>query len=384
MEKVQLATEQKVSDWVVDSKDNADEAHGKSIIPSFIRLFVIRRIIFHYTSKHGMNSLDTLVDILPSHNKAGKTLLKGLITVGIKKYINYHYNDKQDPQVIELIMNELIFKQFAKEYEQITCYKHKSNKNNTNNLSNTSLSLQNKQREEVQEQQQTNIVNVNSNKNDTSKSDGCNYNICVDYSSNNNYNCKELLFNTDDLMCKIFQYLRFKNLIKCDFVCSHWLYHTWNLNSVYYINLSTLIENSSNPDDHESVGINNNNNNSNRCMCNVARLWQRVIKARYVVFSSGLYQNIPTNYVLNYISMFTNIETLKTECNENYIPILKIMMQNNKDKIKHFNAMITTESLATDIVKQNTLTPLKLENVKEIVLRGFYKIHGIKLKMYHN
>ena len=53
---------------------------------------------------------------------------------------------------------------------------------------------------------------------------------------NNNHKHKnqEKLFNNCDLMCNIFQHLRFKDLIKCDLICSYWLYHCWNINCIIY------------------------------------------------------------------------------------------------------------------------------------------------------
>ena len=63
-------------------------------------------------------------------------------------------------------------------------------------------------------------------------------------SINDNY-YQNLLFNSSDLMSQIFQYLEWgmgfdKDLYSCSLVSSHWLYHSWNVNSAYYVNFYTF------------------------------------------------------------------------------------------------------------------------------------------------
>ena len=62
--------------------------------------------------------------------------------------------------------------------------------------------------------------------------------VCNSNSNNNNYNdYKCQVFNSRDLMCKIFHYLYYSfefdgDLFECSLVNSHWLYHAWDINCI--------------------------------------------------------------------------------------------------------------------------------------------------------
>ena len=75
---------------------------------------------------------------------------------------------------------------------------------------------------------------------------GKEYNKLITYQSNMKY--QRLLFNSNDLMSYIFEYFElyhgkvYDDSYLCSLVNSHWLYHVWNVNSVYFVDLNVLIE----------------------------------------------------------------------------------------------------------------------------------------------
>ena len=110
--------------------------------------------------------------------------------INIKKHMKNYYNEMEHAETIEIIFNKIIIKQFASEYERIA--------------------------------------------------------KCV-----NTHQNQGIVFNTDDLMCAILGYLEYNHdtdridgdLFACILVCSHWLYHVWNPNSIYYLCLDSLMDN---------------------------------------------------------------------------------------------------------------------------------------------
>ena len=171
--------------------------------PSFIRLFFMRRILHKYmidntqcgaaTGKVVEHLVSTLNDSGEEIKKTAKDIVTRLVDDGIQVYMDKWYNEKQESNIIEMIFNKIILKNFDKEYNKLVTY--------------------------------------------SNNKDG---NVDMKY--------QRLLFNSNDLMSYIFQYLELYHGIEnddsymCSLVDSHWLYHVWNVNSVYFVDLDVLIQ----------------------------------------------------------------------------------------------------------------------------------------------
>ena len=170
----------------------------KMIVPSFIRLFVMSRILKHRNVS--VDQIQQMVKVIKDSTKQqiAQDILTRLINDGIQKYMKKWFNEKEQAQVIEIIFNQIISKHFEKEYQHIMTYACSDHDNNNR------------------------------------KSQHCNY--------------QRLVFNSDDLMCLIFQFVELEegftgDLINCSLVNSHWLYQSWNPNSIYHLRLDTLMKN---------------------------------------------------------------------------------------------------------------------------------------------
>ena len=142
--------------------------------PNFTRLFILHRILKNFAKKNEkLLSLFKNCKLNNNHNVKVDKIVSSLIKYGIKSYMKDHYNENDDSQTIDLIFDDIISKYFDKEYHQITKYVDKSN-----------LSLE----------------------------------YC------------EKVFNTNDLMCLIFQFV-FDNIIDICLVCSQWLYYSFDKKS---------------------------------------------------------------------------------------------------------------------------------------------------------
>lgn len=194
-------------------------ANGNTLpIPSFILLFMMNRILHRHSH---IGQISDLVAELEC--ETAKDILEQLLKDGIKKYMECRFNAKQ-PEIIELIFDQIILTKFKKEYH------------NT-----------------------------------------------ISYDFNNNSKSKfyqRLVFNTKDLMCTIFKYVDCGNkliyhrgtlkgdLFKCSLVCSHWLYHTWNPNVVHYFVMNDIAT--------ETIKPNNSQHS-------IITAWQRIVGVQSVV-----------------------------------------------------------------------------------------------------
>ena len=84
-------------------------------------------------------------------------------------------------------------------------------------------------------------------------------------------------------MCLIFQYLRYTikfdgDLFNCCLVNSKWLYHVWNPNSIYFVDLTKLINGT-----YKYV---NKRNDTNYNYGLLSRQWQRFIQAKHILIQS--------------------------------------------------------------------------------------------------
>ena len=158
----------------------------KVVVPSFIRLFVIRRILTDHIqqnrTKNKNNDVRNLATIFNDEEKKIDEWSQRL-----KKYMTKWYNEEEQAVLIETIVNDMILKKFGQEYQSVTTY----------------------------------VSDIVSNQD---------YHQC-------------LVFNTNDLMYLIFQYLDFWNgeLYNCTLVDTHFLYQIWNSTSLYKVKLKSLI-----------------------------------------------------------------------------------------------------------------------------------------------
>ena len=262
-------------DWVINDNDNVNSENGISIeAPSFIRLFVIRRIIDKYIKNNKEKKKKTKEEIIKQLSNVFKddkqnqllviNIVTRLIDDGIKKYMSKYYNEKEQANIIEDIFNKIILNKFKQEYNKmIKC--------------------------------------------------GINNEI-----TNNFY--QHLLFNSSDLMNQIFQYLEWGewldgDLFECSLVSSHWLYHVWNVNSVYHIDLCMLIE-----DDGDNKQ-------------KWTRIWQRLynVKSIYINFDTHA-DDSKVEAMVNKLSVFRKIEKVDV-VGPDVSPVMRIMSR-CKDTIK--------------------------------------------------
>ena len=294
-------------DWKVDA-----EPSDKRQTPTFVRLFVTHRILKYHIQKHKPNASDdnviqSLVSVVNNtkDQEAASSLLSKLAKYGIKTYMNKHCNYTDTTTYItDQIFDKIILTKFSQEYARVTTY-----------------------------------VRMNDNK-------------------KQHYQC--IVFNTKDIMNLIFQFREFNNndINNFSLVCSHWLYHSFDPNSFYHIELNELISN-------KSLMIDNPKN---------TRLWQRLVNAKSITLSRNNNRNTrvgirqPNNFLLSKILMAVkNIEkifiwSIKPKPWEEINIFLAIMWQCCQN-IKYFNVKPAHFSKG---VSKEALSPLKLLNAEII------------------
>ena len=298
--------------WVIDDNDNVNDI---IVAPTFIRLFVIRRIIDKYTKSHKHKKKDTkeIIKELSNAFKDNKktqslviSILTQLVKYGIKKYMSKYYNEeKKQANIIEDIFNKIILEKFSQEYNEMTKY-GLNDENNDNYYQNS-------------------------------------------------------LFNSSDLMTKIYQYLQWgrefdEDLYECSLVCSHWLYHAWNANSVYYIDFSKLV-------------IGNIYNNRKW-----TQIWQRLynVKSIYIDFTVEYKGALAT---VKKLSKFTKVEKVNVKIYgdpvDKIISALISIMSRCKDRIKYCRIDINPFILAFEVP-----SPLRLPKAQYVDIGDlwFYRI----------
>ena len=300
--------------------NDTDIKHEEKLpMPSFIRLFVMNRVLTSYISANdGESKTEMLLRYLTNSTKIASSkstsiaheIMVNLLKYGIKHYMKELYDEETQGSVIEQVFNKIIIEKFKKEYQQVTTY--------------TTTTTSNKNKDE----------------------------------NNDNHYYQRLLFNTTDLMCLVFQFLSdfgedemILELINCSLVNSHWLYHTWNPNSIYYVALIDLIGGT----------ILHHNNKL------YSRTWQRFYNAQKVYIYSSYNKNhkylrLKTNdFVLKKISLFGNIRNLDGFVPDEHVSIIPVLMKKCGDKIERF-------SLSTFGNVDNNNTPLTLLNAKFITI----------------
>ena len=200
-------------DWSNNSESTKTTDSNYNLkVPSFIRLFVINRILCKYISDRKQNEcsnsrsfMEQLANVFKggstkiaietkliedlvnafSNNVEIKTIVNNILTKlvndGIKKYMNEWYNEQRQANIIEEIVNRIILQKFETEYNKLITFMDDYNSNDNSGLK---------------------------------------------------VNCKyyqNLVFNSNDLMSIIFQYLEWgrkfnADLFCCSLVNSRWLF----------------------------------------------------------------------------------------------------------------------------------------------------------------
>ena len=272
-------------------------------VPSFSRVFIIQRVLKHHTSTGTEISrlvCNTFKD--KEIQKVADFVLSLLLTHGIKHFMSQFYNEDLHSNVIEMIFHQIIITKFEKEYFHITTYK---------------------------------TINK----------------------SNNKY--QQLVFNTKDLMCSIFEYFDWnfnfdfnmnENEIESfSLVCSHWLYHTWNPNSMYHCDLSELVH----TDDKQQSKI--------------SRTWQRVIHAKSIVLNLASVKSLQleTLVISKLLAMKSIVKTDIEIVDVHPVEVLKAIMQNRRKNIEDFRLQSASLGV-TNTLDDLELSPLRLPNARFI------------------
>ena len=359
----------KIDDWMINV-----ETDEKATMPSFIRLFVIGRILKHCTVS--VDQIKQMVTVIPDlQQQVAQDILIRLLNDGIRKYMKKCFNEKEQTKLIEIIFNTIILKQFEKEYQAMVTYKYK--------------------------------YKYNSKTNDN--------NINVDSKSQDSQYCQTSVFNTDDLMCLIFQFVRLDetfdgDLTACSLVNSHWLYQSWNPNSIYYSCLSTLVKNTvrlfamASKNRKVYVDKSDYNNNNYKCKnfesdCNhndnhdddeentitnrdldriLSSKWQRVVKAKSVEIAIRSYTigkiSLKLEYLLERLSKLRSIVNINIFIHvfDNYFGLLKPLLYYNKENIEQYSVRIRKMSMPRQDNYKLKFEPLELIHVKDILIANVY------------
>ena len=289
----------------------------KIAVPSFIRLFVIQRILRKCIEKNKNNYINKLVAVFNDKQmrKLSYSILSRLQSIGLKQYMENYYNEEKQATLVERIFNDIILAKFAKEYQRVTTY-----------VSNDIDS---------------------DNKNDNN--------------NNNYYQCS--VFNSTDLMCLIFEFLHFWNDIShnCTLVDTHFLCQISCLSLLYHVSLNSLIVQIL----ESKIDIGDENIST--------RIWQRIVNAKYVSFDVASRRQCPAPnmLILNRLSMLANIEYLECCILDIHINMVKVLMQQCGDKIKKCD--IWVKNLPRYPKRpENEIAALELMNANTITMRNLY------------
>ena len=324
---------------------------------SFVELVLIHRILFcRNDSSHSSNQIDILSQLSNEIDKAQcEQILTNLEKYKINKYMSNFYHDSQCG-TIELIFRDIILKHYTNEYQNEILMSPK------------------------------NSINI---------------------SMNNEFECQ--LFNQDDLVPQIFQYLDLTSLNNCSLVNLIWLCHSFNINSLYHLRISEWInlqlkhndKNNNNSGEVKHVYVpltelqlnhNDNNNNNNNNSDEVKLVYvpvtelQRLINVRRIEYNFEDFEYDYRYYCfddrfLTYFSCLQNVEQLTWNSYlrviKRDVSILKILLQNNTvKKLKHLHCYLDcitfskTDAAHEGITSMKLLPVMRIMNVESIWLRS--------------
>ena len=292
---------------------------------SFIRVIVIRRILVNDMNmvhgnidgmeyiKHLMAEMTDLDDSIKS--KIYKTLSVIIKNNGIKTYFDSWKEKDNNPHTINIIFNKLILKQFVNQYHNIMTYKSKSD------------------------------------------------------DDENEHWYQDTVFNTVDLMCSIFKFLEYDDMMKgdllnCSLVCSHWLYHVYNT-CIPFCDISfvfmRLLRNTL-CYDHDTDS-------------SVLRMWQRLTKLKSVFLSFGTrnYEASQYQLLLNKLSSVKNVTHLEGECRLKHVPTFKKIVKQWQETIENYSWKVDFMINSNDHeLEKNVTSPIMLPNVKYMSIFHLY------------
>ena len=270
----------------------------KTSYNTFVELLLINRILIN-PNKSGINNAD--FSQLPPVTDKEKGILSSLKTYGIYKYLEQHYRDSHC-SIIDTLFKNTIMRQYSNEYRDETTIEFE-----------------------------------------------------------NSYYFGQL-WNQNDLIPQIFQYLSIEELNNCSIVSFVWLFHAFNINSLYQLKLYSLIE-WEGKKENERYHL-------------PLRVWQRFINTRRIVYENGKFLGIegfdvkePSKYFLKYFSSLQNIEKVHCEfesLKNNDIGFLKVL-GTRSNKIESFYANFS-DMLGYSITNIKNLPRLKLLNAKDVEL----------------
>ena len=166
-----------------------------------------------------------------------KHILTQLRNNSISKYMRDYYQDSQCV-LIDIMFNQIILKHYIKEYHNQISLKLSSCGNINYNVD----------RDSDDKHETTNIDTKDAIKNDINITDDISESYTVNDNSNNNKNKNGssnefecLLFNQENLVSFIFEYIGFRQLCRCSLVNFVWLFHCFNINSTRHLPLTCLL-----------------------------------------------------------------------------------------------------------------------------------------------
>ena len=156
-------------------------------VPSFIRLFVIKRILSCFSNPNFEKSTQEWVNDIKNvslkQKETAQNILLNLLKHNIKDYMKHCFDEREQANIIEIIFDQIILNRFENEYHTIT-----------------------------------------------------NYSICDNDNDNSNHcqvSHQSNVFGNKDLMNLILQHLEWDwtrgELLNCSLVNSYWLYQAWNV-----------------------------------------------------------------------------------------------------------------------------------------------------------
>ena len=285
------------ADWTV-----AVQPAPKFPVPNFIRLFVLVRVLHEVNDDAAIRKLVAVFQEKEEQETAFSILSNLINNGGIKEYMRRYYDERYHCIIIEKIFNQIILTKYSSQFQLITTFSFSKIDNN-----------------------------INFEK----------------------YKYQIKVFNTNDVMSLIFGYLTYSHnfdgdLLNCSLVCSYWLYHVYNPNSIYHIDISKLLKARLQGYKQEiavAKGELNVNFYYNRIVSLHTRQWQRLINCKSIWIYMYPYHNnieLANNLLLSKILTLKNIEKIYCKIRKRYLSIFKAIIANCKDTIKQLNLSVGT------------------------------------------
>ena len=309
-----------IDDWTINVTPFPSVA-----VPSFIRLFVINRILSSLRNKNFKKTtqewLNDMKNVNLHQKETARNILLNLLKHNIKDYMKYCFDDREQSNAIEIIFYEIILKKFKNEYDIMTNYPISDLKNSDN------------------------------------------------FTYESYY--QDSVFGTKDLMNLILQYLEWDwtlcELLNCSLINSYWFFQAWNvkpsknhvvdLDKITYQTLEfydTFFGATTGDDDNDKLRL--------------TSAWQRLAHARSIRIVTTFLDTASVHKqswceVLNKLAMLKNVSAIDFWLDDEDIDALKVLMQNCKSKIESVDAYIWMDNRERS---KTILSPLELPNMCKI------------------